>query len=137
MAILLKLPKQWLYLSVIGILFTLISLSQIASWAFIPALSAGCILSVMNAFLGYIVIEQGFQLNDRQFIIVSLGGFVIRFFLMIVAIALVLIVTKVNVPAFLLSLFAFYIFFMIGEVLHINKKIELMKLRKSYARINS
>ncbi len=134
MAIFLKLPKQWLYLATIGILFTIIPLAQFSSLKFIPALSAGCILSVMNAFLGYMVIERGFQLNDRQFIIVSLGGFVLRFFLMIAAVALVLLVTKVNVLIFLLTLFGFYIFFMIGEILHINKKIELLKLRKAYAR---
>lgn len=133
MAVYLRIPKQWLYLATIGILFTLIPLAQFSSWKFIPALSAGCILSVMNAFLGYMVIERGFQLNDRQFIIVSLGGFVLRFFMMILAVTLVLLVTQVNVLVFILTLFGFYIFFMIGEVLHINKKIDLLKLRKAYA----
>jgi hypothetical protein len=134
MKVILKFPKQWLYLFAMAFLFTIIPLSQFTSLKFIPSLGAGCILSLMNAFLGHVVIEQGFRLNDRQFLIVSLGGLVIRFFSMIIAVALVLIVARVNVLVFILSLMSFYIVFMTLEVIRINKKIDSLKPAGVYAR---
>ncbi len=134
MAVILRLQKKRLYLSTIAVLFTLLPLAQLTSFRFAPSLIAGCILSILNAFLGYVVIEQSFKLNDRQFIIVSLGGFVVRFFAMIVAVAAVVIVARVNVLVFILSLLCFYVVFMAVEVAHINHKIEQMKPAKAVAR---
>lgn len=134
MKVILKLPKQWLYLSAIALLFTLIPFSQLTSLKFFPAIAAGCILSLMNAFLGHIIIETGFRLNDKQFFVVSLSGFVVRFFAMIIAVALILIITKINVLAFVLSLMSFYIFFMAIEIMHINRKITSSKLDRVFVR---
>lgn len=133
MKVILKFPKKWLYLSVIALLFTAIPLAHVTSFAFFPSLAAGCILSLMNAFLGHLVLERGFHLNDRQFIIVSLGGLVIRFFSMILAVAAVLILAKVNVAVFVLSLMSFYAFFMAIEIAHISRKIESLKPARIYA----
>lgn len=134
MKVIYKLPKQWLYLSTLAFLFTIIPLSQLTSFKFLPSLAAGCILSVMNAFLGYVVIEQGFRLNDRQFLIVSLGGLVVRFFSMLIAVTAVLLVAKVNVLIFIFSLLSFYIVFMALEIISINKKVDSLKPVRVYAR---
>jgi hypothetical protein len=96
-------------------------------------LLAGCILSVTNAFLGYVFIERAFRLNGNLFMIFSLAGMTMRFFLMIAAVAVFLLTTTVNTLEFVGSFMAFYTVFLVAEILHINKKTDLIKLRAAVA----
>jgi hypothetical protein len=118
-------------LSMLFISFTYLTNSNVS---FGPDLIAGCILSVTNAFLGYVFIEKAFRLNNNLFMIFSLTAMAVRFFLMLAAVAVFLITTTTNVFEFVASFMGFYFAFLIFEVLHINKKTDQLKVREALAR---
>ncbi|MBN1447423.1 MAG: hypothetical protein JXA28_05790 [Bacteroidetes bacterium] len=125
---------EFTLLGALSLLFILFTMLQKGEYHFGPDLIAGCILSVTNAFLGYVFIERAFRMNNNLFMLFSLAAMTVRFFLMIAAVAVFLITTTTNVVEFVGSFMAFYSAFLIAEVLHINKKTDQIKLEKVPAR---
>lgn len=115
------------FLSVLFIVFTML---ERGDYAFGPDLVAGCILSVTNAFLGYVFTERAFRMNNNLFMLFSLAAMTVRFFLMIAAVAVFLLTTTTNVLEFVGSFMAFYVTFLIVEVLYINRKTDQLKLQQ-------
>ncbi len=127
----LKLPMHFGLLIVAGSLIALLPVTRAYDPQITPSILVGCILSLINAFLGYMFLERTFQSSNNQFFIVSFAGLVIRFFLMLVSIGVILASAKYHSGAFVFSLFAFYTVFMFAEILSINKKLDqLLALRK-------
>jgi hypothetical protein len=128
-----KVKIEFALLALLSILFVLFSVLRGNPEGFGMDLLAGCILSVTNAFLGYVFIERAFRLNGNLFMIFSLAGMTMRFFLMIAAVAVFLLTTTVNTLEFVGSFMGFYSVFLVAEILHINKKTDLIKLRTAAA----
>ncbi len=121
------------FLSSIGLLFLAFAVSQVTKSHLIADVMAGCILSLTNAFLGYMFIERGFQYNNNLFVVFTLGGQALRFFLMIGSIAIILVMLDVLLAPFILSFMISYIVFLMFEVVYINRKVDLMKEQKKLA----
>lgn len=128
-----KVKIEFALLALLSVLFVVFSVLRGNPDGFGMDLLAGCILSVTNAFLGYVFIERAFRLNGNLFMIFSLAGMTMRFFLMIAAVAVFLLTTTVNTLEFVGSFMAFYTVFLVAEILHINKKTDLIKLRAAVA----
>ncbi|MCZ7555296.1 MAG: hypothetical protein M5R41_02685 [Bacteroidia bacterium] len=128
-----KVKIEFALLALLSVLFMAFSVLRGNPDGFGMDLLAGCILSVTNAFLGYVFIERAFRLNGNLFMIFSLAGMTMRFFLMIAAVAVFLLTTTVNTLEFVGSFMAFYTVFLVAEILHINKKTDLIKLRAAVA----
>jgi hypothetical protein len=128
-----KVKIEFALLALLSMLFVGFSVLRSNPVGFGMDLLAGCILSVTNAFLGYVFTERAFRLNGNLFMIFSLAGMTMRFFLMIAAVAVFLLTTTVNTLEFVGSFMAFYSVFLVAEILHINKKTDLIKLRAAAA----
>jgi hypothetical protein len=89
-----------------------------------------CILSLMNAFLGYVFNARAFRMNMSLSILIMLGGQVLRFFLILGAIGLVLVSTPVGIATFVGSFMVMYTVTLFGEVLYINYKTEQARYAK-------
>ncbi|MFA6233408.1 MAG: hypothetical protein WC824_04365 [Bacteroidota bacterium] len=129
----LKVKIEFALLGVLSTLFVVFSLLRNGEYNFGPDLVAGCILSVTNAFLGYVFIERSFRLNNNLFMLFSLAAMTVRFFLMIAAVAVFLLTVKGNVLEFVGSFMATYGIFLIAEVYHINRKTDMLKPRRARA----
>lgn len=127
---LIKARIEFALLGLLSTLFFTFSYLRTGDFSFGPDLVAGCILSVTNAFLGYVFIERAFRLNNNLFMLFSLAAMAVRFFLMIAAVAVFLLTVTGNVLEFVGSFMASYTLFLIIEVLHINKKTDMLKPRR-------
>ena len=83
-----------------------------------------CILSLMNAFLGYVFNAFAFRMNMSLSILIMLGGQVFRFFLILGSIGLILLSTPVGIATFVGSFMVMYTITLFGEVLYINHMTE-------------
>jgi hypothetical protein len=131
---LIKIKIEFALLGLLSVLFILFSVLYNGDFRIGPDMIAGCILSVTNAFLGYVFVERAFRMNSNLFIMFSMAAMTLRFFLMIAVIAVFLITSTPNILEFVGSFMAFYTMFMVFEVLHINKKTDLLKLQRVSAR---
>ena len=95
-----------------------------------PSVTLGWILSMTNAFLGYVFIERAFRYNSNVFLFIAFSGMALRFFVMIAAVALTLLTGIVETASFIASFMAFYVTGMAIEILHINRKIDDQRLAK-------
>jgi hypothetical protein len=85
-------------------------------------LLAGWILSVTNAFLGYVFLERAFRLQSSMFIFVSLASLTMRFFLMAAAVAVMVMTVVHDIPEFIAGFMASYVLFMSIEIAWIYKR---------------
>jgi hypothetical protein len=128
-----KVKIEFALLALLSALFVSFSVLRSHPEHFGTDLLAGCILSVTNAFLGYVFTERAFRLNGNLFMIFSLAGMVMRFFLMTASVAVFLVTTTVNTLEFVGSFMAFYTVFLFAEVLYINRKTDEHKIRTAAA----
>jgi hypothetical protein len=119
---------------VVAFLFVGISYLLHARIGFQPSVTLGCILSVTNAFLGYVFIERAFRYDSSVFFFIAFSGMALRFFLMIAAVALVLMTGMIETASFIASFMAFYVTCMTVEVIHINRKIDEQRLAKAFVK---
>lgn len=131
---LIKARIEFALLATLSVLFIVFSMIRDNGHSFGPDLLAGCILSITNAFLGYVFIERAFRLNSNLFMLFSLAGMALRFFLMIASVAVFLLTTTVNTLEFVASFMASYSIFLLVEVLYINRKTDEQKIANKVAR---
>ncbi|MFZ1729775.1 MAG: hypothetical protein WBQ23_06270 [Bacteroidota bacterium] len=129
----LKVKIEFALLGLLSTLFIIFSVLRNGEYNFGPDLVAGCILSVTNAFLGYVFIERSFRLNNNLFMLFSMAAMTVRFFLMIAAVAVFLLTVTGNVMEFVGSFMATYSIFLLLEVYHINRKTDMLKPRRARA----
>lgn len=118
---------QLVFLSALSLLFVLYAALQTQGMLLASEMLMGCILSLTSAFLGYVFIERAFHLNHRLFIIISLAGMTLRFFLMILSIAAILLVAAVHVGGFIGSFMVTYTAVLFAEVYYLNWKTDQLK----------
>ncbi len=118
------------FLSVISFLVLMLTLARLGSLSVGSDMLKGCILSLTNAFLGYVFVERAFRLNNTMFLILSFAGMALRFLLMIASIALFLIVAHVNPIAFVGAFLGVYVVGLAFEVIRINNKLDQLRIQK-------
>ncbi len=121
-----KKVKTYLILGIIpAIFFVLIitsySLGSINSTEF-NSLFYGFLFSSINFFLGIISIHFGFEKSDNIFLILVLGGLILRLFLMLILIVIALKFLYVNLYSFIFTTFILYFYYLIVEFFILNKK---------------
>jgi hypothetical protein len=82
----------------------------------------GFLFSSINFFLGVISIQFGFEKSDHVFLIVVLGGLVLRLFLMFVLIVIGLKLLFVSLYSFIFTTFILYFYYLIVEFFILTKK---------------
>ena len=121
-----KKVKTYLILGIIpAIFFVLIitsySLGSINSTEF-NSLFYGFLFSSINFFLGIISIHFGFEKSDNIFLILVLGGLIVRLFLMLILIVIALKFLYVSLYSFIFTTFILYFYYLIVEFFILNKK---------------
>jgi hypothetical protein len=86
------------------------------------AVIAGVILSLINAVMGFAVIEFSLRQPYDMFVQIVMGGIAARLFVMTGLFLVLVLVFKFHVVALTLSLFVMYVVFLAIEVVHIYHK---------------
>lgn len=121
-----KLPATLIRL--LGLLFITLSFMKFGRIEYGTEIIMGCILSATNAFLGYKFIERAFKLDHALFIIFSLASMAFRFFMLILSIALILVLSTPHTASFIGAFMVSYTIFMFAEVYYINWKTDQLKV---------
>lgn len=125
-----KNEKQLLILSSSVPAFTIIILSILLlistiSDIFFKSIFFGIVLSVFNFVLGMMFIIYSINKSEKIFLITLWAGLIFRLVLMLSVIVFMLIFLEINKGGFIFSVFIFYIFYLIIEILYLNlRKIE-------------
>lgn len=89
----------------------------------IIAAAIGALLSTANIIAGYLSIEYAFNKSMTRFLKTILGGIGIRMFVLLIAMFFVIQVIKLHVLAFTISLFIYYVIFLVLEIFYIDQKV--------------
>ena len=89
----------------------------------IRAVTAGALLSLLNVLAGYAAIEYSFDKSYTTFLKAVLGGMGVRLLVMLGCFVVMIEVLRFPVLPLVLSLFGFYLIYLILEVMFIQKKM--------------
>ncbi len=103
------------------ILLTLRLENQLNPYLF-DSLFWGLLIPTLNFTIGHFLIEAGLSKSDKSFLIMALGGLVIRMFLTLIMIVLVLNFLNVSMYSFIFTIFISYIYFLTIEILNLSGK---------------
>lgn len=118
-----KFPRQ--------IVLTLAGVSVLAAYPLIRygspevllAAGAGAALSTLNVLLGFFAIEYAYDKSYTVFLKTVLGGMGIRMVVLLGALAALIMFGRLHAVALTVSLFGFYLVYLILEILFIQKKV--------------
>ena len=113
-----------------GILFILISILIISilfvysliTIIFYKSILFGALVSTLNFIVGMLFIYLSIEKSEKFFLITLWGGFIFRLILILLIIVFMLIFLEINKGGFIFSVFFFYIFYLIIEILYLNSR---------------
>ncbi|MCL6098895.1 MAG: hypothetical protein M1391_10005 [Bacteroidetes bacterium] len=105
----------------IGVLLILTFLKLITIQIIYPIL-AGSFLSVLNFVIFLIMFYYSIQKSNKFFLLFSIGGIILRLFIMLVIVFVVLKFLKIDVFGFIFTFFLWYVFFMVFEISIVQSK---------------
>ncbi len=121
-------PRQVAFVFVVVAALSAYPLSAFASADVVRAVAAGSLLSLANVLAGYAAIEYSFDKSYTTFLKAVLGGMGVRLLAMLGGFLVMIEVFHFRVLPLVVSLFGFYLLYLILEVMFIqrkmNKKVE-------------
>ncbi|MCK9409452.1 MAG: hypothetical protein WCX28_01875 [Bacteriovoracaceae bacterium] len=85
---------------------------------------AGGVLSVVNALMGYAVVQFSIGKSYTVFMQIVLGGIALRLFVMVALLLVAVGLFRFHALSLIGSLFVMYIVFLVVEVMYIHKNIQ-------------
>jgi len=115
-------------LIVLGFLVTVLSLaiyiilflaSNLSSLLF-KSILFGTLLSLLNFAIGFLLIRLSIKKSDKVFLTVLWGGLLFRLLISLTLVIITLKFLEINAYGFIFSIFFFYIFYLIIEIIYLN-----------------
>lgn len=79
----------------------------------------GSLLPFSNFAIGHFLTKTGLSKSDNSFLLLVLGGMVLRMFLMLIMIIVALEFLNVSMYSFIFVIFISYVYFLIIEIYHL------------------
>lgn len=118
-------PRQIVFVFLVVAALSAYPLSAYASADVVRAVAAGSLLSLVNVLAGYAAIEYSFDKSATTFLKTILGGMGARLLLMLGAFVVMTDVLHLQVVPLVVSLFSFYLIYLILEVVFIQRKMNM------------
>ncbi len=115
-------PKQVLAALILSFVAGAYPLARYASREILTATIAGALLSTLNIAIGYAAIEYAFNKSMTTFTKFVFGGMGIRLLVILGVMTFLIAVARLQAAALTVSLFYFYVVFLVLEILFIQKK---------------
>lgn len=101
----------------------LIPLHLIGDARLIGGVVLGYLVSLVNILLAFFSIKWAFRRSTRTFFSVVVGGMVVRFVILVLALFLVHAFTDIPLTAFAVSLIGFYLTLQVFEIRYIQNEL--------------
>jgi hypothetical protein len=116
-------PRRVAGILLTGVVAAGIPLVLSGSPAVIVAFLAGAALSTANVLIGFLTIELTFEKSYTTFLKAVLGGMGLRMLAMLGAMMLLIAMLHLHAVVFTVSLFGFYVVYLVLEILYLQKKV--------------
>lgn len=83
--------------------------------------SAGLILNIINTFIGIAYIRKSMSVDRKKSLNTVLAGMGVRILSMSAGIFVCLVLLKLNIISFIVSVFIYYVIFLFFEIWYLNK----------------
>jgi hypothetical protein len=91
--------------------------------------AAGALLSTLNVLVGFLTIEYAFERSYSTFLKAILGGMGLRMLGMLGALTFLISVVRLHTTALIISMFGFYLVYLILEILHLQRRVAVKNQR--------
>jgi hypothetical protein len=116
-------PRRVAAVLLTGIVAAAFPLARGGSPEVIVAFLVGAGLSTANVLVGFLTIELTFNKSYTTFLKAVLGGMGLRMVALLGAMLLIIAVLHLHTMVFTLSLFGFYLVYLVLEILYLQKKV--------------
>ena len=110
-------------------LIIILALLNVFTFQTIYPILAGSFLSVLNFTIFLIMFSYSIQKSNKFFLLFSIGGIIVRLFLMLIIVFVVLKFLKIDVFGFIFAFFLWYVFFLIFEISVVQTKTKNMVVK--------
>ena len=110
-----------IFFAVIAIVLILGFLGILSIQTIYPILF-GSFLSILNFAIFLVMFRYSIQKSNKFFLLFSIGGIILRLFIMLVIVFVVLKFLKIDVFGFIFAFFLWYVFFLAFEISIIQSK---------------
>lgn len=83
----------------------------------------GFLLGLLNVLIGYFFIEYGYNKSIAKFLKILVGGMGLRLLILISLLFFFIKYLNLHIFTFIISLFVFYVIFLIFELVYIEKRL--------------
>lgn len=104
---------------IFGILTVLLIFSEISIILY-KSILFGALLSLLNFAIGFLLIKLSIRKSDKVFLTLLWGGLLFRLLISLSLVIITLNFLEINSYGFIFSIFFFYIFYLIIEILYLN-----------------
>lgn len=104
---------------IFGILTVLLIFSEISIILY-KSILFGALLSLLNFAIGFLLIKLSIRKSDKVFLTLLWGGLLFRLLISLSLVIIILNFLEINSYGFIFSIFFFYIFYLIIEILYLN-----------------
>jgi len=101
-------------------IITFLFLSSNLSNLLYKSILFGALLSFLNFTVGFLLIKLSIKKSDKVFLTSLWGGLLFRLLVSLFLVIITLKFLEINTYGFIFSLFFFYIFYLIIEILYLN-----------------
>ncbi len=114
---------QILISTIITFFIAIYPLTNYFSEDIIISVLLGCVISLINVFIGYELIKFSINKPNKVFFKITIGSIGIRIIFIGLSIFILIKFFNVNTFGLVISLFFYYFLYMIIEIMYINKKL--------------
>jgi hypothetical protein len=104
------------------ITFLILAIFSAESGLIYKSILVGDILAFISFLLGLLFTQWGFNKPNKQFLISIYGGMLFRLIIMVLLLLLTLIFLEINEISFIFSNLFFYFFYVIVEIIYLNRR---------------
>lgn len=102
------------------IILSILFFSSIITEILFKSFLFGILLTTLNFIIGMIFIVRSINKPENIFLIFLWGGLIFRLVIILSTVVFILIFLEINRGGFIFSVFIFYVFYLIIEILYLN-----------------
>lgn len=117
-----NIKKSFIVFFVVIAIVLILGFLRILSIQTVYPILFGSFLSILNFVIFLIMFRYSIQKSNKFFLLFSIGGIILRLFIMLVIVFVVLKFLKIDVFGFIFAFFLWYVFFLVFEISIVQSK---------------
>ncbi len=117
-----NIKKSFIVFFAVIVIVLILGFLRILSIQTIYPILFGSFLSILNFVIFLIMFRYSIQKSNKFFLLFSIGGIILRLFIMLVIVFVVLKFLKIDVFGFIFAFFLWYVFFLVFEISIVQSK---------------